>query len=205
MGPIGSAVRASASKHLSLPSPPRLRCSAAARKLARLRERRCAFVMLQATHDVRNVTLWLGHADIRTTEVYLRMDLSEKRSRCRSAGTETGPLQGTRRTDRVFARGYAGVASKESASCLRMRCSMLNAQSRLMALPHLHSTAMHHGPHPGSVMLMSSMALVAVPARAEDAAARSALPVQSLKVSAAIRSPTTMPVKPPRGLSSGQV
>lgn len=127
VGPIGSAVRASASKHLSLPSPPRLRCSAAARKLARLRERRCAFVMLQATHDVRNVTLWLGHADIRTTEVYLRMDLSEKRSRCRSAGTETGPLQGTRRTDRVFARGYAGVASKESASCLRMRCSMLKA------------------------------------------------------------------------------
>ena len=34
--------------------------------------------MLQATHDIRKVALWLGHADIRTTEVYLRMDPSEK-------------------------------------------------------------------------------------------------------------------------------
>jgi integrase/recombinase XerD len=38
----------------------------------------CAVVMLQATHDIRKVALWLGHADIRTTEVYLRMDPSEK-------------------------------------------------------------------------------------------------------------------------------
>ena len=38
----------------------------------------CAVVMLQATRDIRKVALWLGHADIRTTEVYLRMDPSEK-------------------------------------------------------------------------------------------------------------------------------
>jgi integrase/recombinase XerD len=38
----------------------------------------CAVIMLQATHDIRKVALWLGHADIRTTEVYLRMDASEK-------------------------------------------------------------------------------------------------------------------------------
>ncbi|NZD55009.1 tyrosine-type recombinase/integrase [Rhizobium leguminosarum] len=38
----------------------------------------CAVVMLQATHDIRKVALWLGHADIRTTEVYLRMDPTEK-------------------------------------------------------------------------------------------------------------------------------
>ena len=38
----------------------------------------CAVIMLQATRDVRKVALWLGHADIRTTEVYLRMDASEK-------------------------------------------------------------------------------------------------------------------------------
>jgi integrase/recombinase XerD len=31
-----------------------------------------------ATHDIRKVALWLGHADIRATEVYLRMDPSEK-------------------------------------------------------------------------------------------------------------------------------
>lgn len=38
----------------------------------------CAVVMLQATHDIRKVALWLGHADISTTEVYLRVDPSEK-------------------------------------------------------------------------------------------------------------------------------
>ena len=34
--------------------------------------------MLQATHDIRKVALWLGHADVRTTEVYLHVDPSEK-------------------------------------------------------------------------------------------------------------------------------
>ncbi|XUY29952.1 tyrosine-type recombinase/integrase (plasmid) [Agrobacterium sp. rho-8.1] len=38
----------------------------------------CAVIMLQATHDIRKVALWLGHTDIRTTEVYLRMDPTEK-------------------------------------------------------------------------------------------------------------------------------
>ena len=38
----------------------------------------CAVMMLQATHDVRKVALWLGHADVRTTETYLRIDPSEK-------------------------------------------------------------------------------------------------------------------------------
>jgi site-specific recombinase XerD len=38
----------------------------------------CAMVMLGATRDVRKVAIWLGHADTRTTEVYLRADSSEK-------------------------------------------------------------------------------------------------------------------------------
>lgn len=38
----------------------------------------CAIVMLQATHDIRKVALWLGHADVRTTEIYVRVDPSEK-------------------------------------------------------------------------------------------------------------------------------
>lgn len=38
----------------------------------------CALVMLQATRDIRKVALWLGHADVRTTEIYLRVDPAEK-------------------------------------------------------------------------------------------------------------------------------
>ena len=33
---------------------------------------------LQATQDIRKVSLWLGHSSIQTTEVYTRADPSEK-------------------------------------------------------------------------------------------------------------------------------
>jgi site-specific recombinase XerD len=38
----------------------------------------CAMHILQATHDVRKVALWLGHARLQTTEMYLRADPTEK-------------------------------------------------------------------------------------------------------------------------------
>jgi site-specific recombinase XerC len=33
---------------------------------------------LQATHDIRKVSLWLGHATIMTTEIYTRVDPTDK-------------------------------------------------------------------------------------------------------------------------------
>jgi integrase/recombinase XerD len=38
----------------------------------------CAMHTLQATRDVRKVSLWLGHANLQSTEVYLRADPTEK-------------------------------------------------------------------------------------------------------------------------------
>lgn len=38
----------------------------------------CAMHTLRATHDVRKVSLWLGHASLQSTEVYLRADPEEK-------------------------------------------------------------------------------------------------------------------------------
>jgi hypothetical protein len=35
-------------------------------------------LMLQTTHDIRKVALWLGHSSVQTTEVYLRADPTEK-------------------------------------------------------------------------------------------------------------------------------
>ena len=35
-------------------------------------------MILQSTGDLRKVALWLGHADIQTTEMYLRVDATEK-------------------------------------------------------------------------------------------------------------------------------
>lgn len=37
-----------------------------------------AILVLQATGDIRKVSLWLGHASIQTTEIYLRADPTEK-------------------------------------------------------------------------------------------------------------------------------
>lgn len=38
----------------------------------------CAMNVLQATKDLRKVSLWLGHAQMQTTEIYLRADPTEK-------------------------------------------------------------------------------------------------------------------------------
>jgi len=38
----------------------------------------CAMVVLQATQDIRKVSLWLGHTNLTTTEVYVRADPTEK-------------------------------------------------------------------------------------------------------------------------------
>jgi len=38
----------------------------------------CALTVLQATHDIRKVSLWLGHANMQTTEMYTRVDPSVK-------------------------------------------------------------------------------------------------------------------------------
>ena len=36
--------------------------------------------VLQATGDIRKVSLWLGHAGLGTTQIYLRADPTEKLS-----------------------------------------------------------------------------------------------------------------------------
>jgi site-specific recombinase XerD len=38
----------------------------------------CAMVVLQATHDIRKVSLWLGHSTLATTDIYTRADPTEK-------------------------------------------------------------------------------------------------------------------------------
>ncbi len=38
----------------------------------------CAMSVLQATHDIRRVSIWLGHNNLATTEVYTRADPTEK-------------------------------------------------------------------------------------------------------------------------------
>jgi len=53
----------------------------------------CAMNTLKATHDVRKVSLWLGHADLKSTEIYLRSDPSERLA-ILMAGVPPGLRQG---------------------------------------------------------------------------------------------------------------
>jgi len=62
-------------------------CATAAHKCPGLLKKRvsphvlrhtCAMIVLQATQDIRKVSLWLGHANLATTEVYTRGDPTEK-------------------------------------------------------------------------------------------------------------------------------
>jgi len=49
----------------------------------------CAMHTLQATGDVRKVSLWLGHANVQTTELYLRADPTEKLEALTALGPPT--------------------------------------------------------------------------------------------------------------------
>jgi len=49
----------------------------------------CAMHTLQATGDVRKVSLWLGHASVQTTEMYLRADPTEKLEALTALGPPT--------------------------------------------------------------------------------------------------------------------
>ena len=40
----------------------------------------CAMHTLEATRDIRKVSLWLGHATVKSTEIYLRADPTKKLS-----------------------------------------------------------------------------------------------------------------------------
>jgi hypothetical protein len=37
-----------------------------------------AILAIEATHDIRKVSLWLGHSSTQTTEIYTRVDPAEK-------------------------------------------------------------------------------------------------------------------------------
>jgi len=58
------------------------RCSSLSKKRVspHVMRHTCAMISLQATRDIRKVALWLGHTSLKSTEIYLRADPTEKLS-----------------------------------------------------------------------------------------------------------------------------
>jgi site-specific recombinase XerD len=63
----------------------------------------CAMLALQATHDIRKVSLWLGHATIRATEIYTRVDPTDKLTAISSMTPPTLRKGSFRPPDRLIA------------------------------------------------------------------------------------------------------
>ena len=71
--------------------------------LGRYSRHSCALIVLEATKDLRKVSLWLGHASMQTTELYVRADPSIK---LEALNAVTAPKLRTgrfRATDRLIA------------------------------------------------------------------------------------------------------
>ena len=72
----------------------------------------CAMHTLQATRDVRKVSLWLGHASLQSTEIYLRADPTEKLEALAAMVPPTLKPGRFRPPDKLLAMLRAGQASQ---------------------------------------------------------------------------------------------
>ena len=68
----------------------------------------CALRILQATKDLRKVSLWLGHANMQTTEMYVRADPTVKLEALESAIAPKLRSGRFKATDKLIASLRAG-------------------------------------------------------------------------------------------------
>ncbi len=72
----------------------------------------CAFRILEATNDIRQVSTWLGHADQKTTEIYLRLDPAEKLK-----------IQSRQKHPEISAGSFEGVEDELLAALAKIKAS----------------------------------------------------------------------------------
>src|SRR5437899_4992919 len=77
----------------------------------------CALTVLQATKDLRKVSLWLGHANLQTTEIYTRVDPSVKLETLESVVPPKLRSGRFKATDKLIAslQGVTFMGSKKSS------------------------------------------------------------------------------------------
>jgi integrase/recombinase XerD len=91
----------------------------------------CAMLMLQTTHDIRKVSLWLGHSSVQTTEVYLRADPTVKLEAI-SAATPPALRRGRfSAPDQLIAMLTSGKANKDYAKHTAAQSPWIGPRRRL--------------------------------------------------------------------------
>jgi len=78
----------------------------------------CAMTILRATGDIRKVSLWLGHSDMKTTQMYLRADPDEKLAAVTKLDMPSLPRGRFREPDKLLASlmGHSIMRSAAPAS-----------------------------------------------------------------------------------------
>ena len=84
-------------------------------------------IVLQATKDIRKVSLWLGHSDLTTTEVYVRADPSEKLEAIEAVVPPSLRKGKFRPPDKLLAllEGQALMESRKGVASCTARLSLL--------------------------------------------------------------------------------
>src|ERR1019366_5866739 len=106
----------------------------------------CALTVLEATKDLRKVSLWLGHANMQTTEIYTRADPSIKLEVLESVTAPNLRSGRFRATDKLIAsltvpsvmrREKRSKLPKSGLSRMRPRITILPALAAKCGAPHL--------------------------------------------------------------------
>ena len=98
----------------------------------------CAMTILQATQDIRKVSLWLGHATLTTTEIYTRGDPTEKLDAMESI---VHRICGAARSSRPTGRSRSSSALRNGEPDWRRRAQerdQVAANAPLLDLPIMH-------------------------------------------------------------------
>ena len=106
----------------------------------------CALTVLQATKDIRKVSLWLGHAHMQTAEIYTRVDPSVKLETLESAIAPklrsgrfkaTDQLIASLKSQLRYAEGESPkIASNQSLFTKRLCITIYSALLLLCGAPH---------------------------------------------------------------------
>jgi hypothetical protein len=100
-------------------------------------------VVLQATQDIRKVSLWLGHSSLTTTEVYVRADPTEKLEAIEAIVPPSLRKGKFRPPDKLLALLKSQVLMESGRGVPPRVAALLLSRSPLLKAPHKTRNGVH--------------------------------------------------------------